>query len=384
MASSSTQDTQKFCRDYSIILCTSTSSIQCRPYKRARRDQRQRIIRECHNYGRQMNSYGRYIHCKDYRKAFQASTQLQTQQQQPTLTCIDCHQDIPSRHKRKRLAQCHDCRQRRAFNQQTRYPKAYTSSFSTRVPLDLGRMDIECKECKALHWKAEGTDVSGADVKGDISFESCYKKGSVKLDALPEPPEPLRNLLCLNESPARRFQSQIRQYNTALSYTSCSYTPDPRLHAQEHTYIFQLQGAIYHHQGPLSTTLGIRPSYAQLYFLDPIEATRIRLNNNYGSSSSVDPHVLKHLDFILRGPNNPFHKLYYRASEILHQQAALTPLRLTPQLRLTCNDGSDLRRYNLPTINHELVALIPDIPSEYGRRGYRDILLYLQHVSLAS
>ena len=108
-------------------------------------------------------------------------------------------------------------------------------------------MDVECKECKALYWKAKGTDVSSADVKGDIGFESYYKKGSVKLDALPEPPEPLRNLLCLNESPARRFQSQIRQYNTALSYTSCSYTPDPRLHAQEHTYIFQLQGAIYHH-----------------------------------------------------------------------------------------------------------------------------------------
>src|SRR6266480_7803607 len=244
MASSSTQDTQKFCRDYSIILCTSTSSIQCRPYKRARRDQRQRIIRECHNYGRQMNSYGRYIHCKDYRKAFQASTQLQTQQQQPTSTYINCHQDIPSRHKRKTRARCHDCRQRRAFNQQPQYPKAYTSSSSTWAPLDLGRMDVECKKYKALHWKAEN---SGYNEEGVPVFESYYKKGSVKLDALPEHPEPLRNLLLSNESPARRFRSQIRQYNTALSYTSCSYTPDPRLHAQEHTYIFQLQGAIYHH-----------------------------------------------------------------------------------------------------------------------------------------
>ncbi len=185
-----------------------------------------------------MNSYGRYIHCKDCRKAFQASTQLQTQQQQPTSTCIDCHQDIPSRHKRKRLARCHDCRQRRAFNQQTRYPKAYTSSFSTRVPLDLGRMDIECKECKALHWKAEGTDVSGADVKGDIGFESCCKKGRVNLKPFAQPPEQLRYLFCSNDSPARRFRSRIRQYNAALTYTSCSYTADPRLPTQQHSYIF--------------------------------------------------------------------------------------------------------------------------------------------------
>ena len=189
-----------------------------------------------------MKPYKGYIRCKNCRETY---SQLQMQPP-PISTCIDCHRDIPSYHKRKRLVRCHDCRQRRAFNQQPRYPTAYTSSSNTRAPLDLGRMDIECKECKALHQKAEGTDVSGANMKGDIGFKSCYKKGRVNLKLFTQPPEQLRYLFCSNDSPARRFRSRIRQYNAALTYISCSYTADPRLPAQQHLYIFQLQGDIYH------------------------------------------------------------------------------------------------------------------------------------------
>jgi len=49
------------------------------------------------------------------------------------------------------------------------------------------------------------------------------------------------------------------------------------------------------------------------------------------------------------------------------------------------NDGNDPRWYNLPTVNHELAAFIPDILSEYrGGQGYRDILLYLRHASFTT
>jgi PIF1-like helicase/Helitron helicase-like domain at N-terminus/Helicase len=244
-------------------------------------------------------------------------------------------------------------------------------------------MDMVCKKCNALHWKAE---CSGYDLKErEFLFESCCKKGTVKLEPLSEPPEQLRYFLCSNKPDARRFRSRIRHYNAALSYTSCSYVPDPRLHDWERTHIFQLQGAIYHLQGPLSTALGIRPSYAQLFFLDPVEATQIRLNHNNerSQSTSLDPATLTTLDFLLRR-DNPFYKLYHRARDILEQQPGLASLRLTPQLRLISNDGSDPRRYNLPTVNHELAALISDIPSEYGRPGNRDILLYLRHATLAT
>ena len=363
MPSSSTHHNgPAFCRDYNTLLSTSTpkTCVRCLPCRRIRRDQRQRTIHKCYNCGRRMQPHERrYIRCKDCRKVKSPTS---------TSTCVDCHQDMPSYHKRKRLVQCHDCRQRRAFpqHQQPRYPMAYTSSSNTRTPLELGRMDIECKECKALHWKAEGTDVKGTDIKGDSGFEICCKKGSVKLDPLAEPPEQLRYFLSSNDSPVRRFRSRIRQYNAALTYTSCSYTTDPRLHPQEHSYIFQLQGHIYHHQGPLSTALGIRPSFTQLYFLDLIEAMQIRLNNNHQLSSAMDPSTLNTLDFLLR-TQNPFHKLYRRTKEVLEQQHSLTSLRLTPQLRLITNNGTNPRRYNLPTVNHELAALIPDIPLEYGR-----------------
>ena len=189
---SSIKDTQVFCRDYSAELPTSTKCVRCVPCRRKRRAQRQRTIHKCHDCRQLTTLRGGQIRCENCRKIY-----LQTR---PTLICINCGEKFISRNQ---LASCNDCRQRRTSNQQPQYPTAYTSSSNTRAPLDIGRMDIECKECKALHWKAEN---SGYDKeKGTPLFESCCKKGSVKLNALLEPPEPLRNLLSSNESSVRRF-----------------------------------------------------------------------------------------------------------------------------------------------------------------------------------
>jgi hypothetical protein len=106
-----------------------------------------------------------------------------------------------------------------------------------------------------LHWKAESCSC-GEDQ--DI-FESCCKKGSVELELLPSLLPILCDLFSSNSSPAKQFHSNIQQYNAALTYTSFSYSSDPRLHPQEYTYMFQLQGAIYYLQGPLH---GSNPSYS--------------------------------------------------------------------------------------------------------------------------
>jgi hypothetical protein len=45
---------------------------------------------------------------------------------------------------------------------------------------------------------------------------------------------------------------------------------------------------------------------------------------------------------------------------------------------LVLRAGEDHRRYNLPTVNHQLAAVIPDIPAEYSESRSRDICLYLR------
>jgi hypothetical protein len=129
---------------------------------------------------------------------------------------------------------------------------------------------------------------------------------------------------------------------------------------------------VYHYQGPLEPERN--PSYCQLFFLDPTEATRIRSERN--SEAGLDITILRALDEFVRAENH-YSELYYRAHDILNRNPDLSSLRLTPQLRLIPNyNNADPRRYNLPTITSELAALIPDIPGEYGSPSFRDILLY--------
>jgi hypothetical protein len=64
--------------------------------------------------------------------------------------------------------------------------------------------------------------------------------------------------------------------------------------------MFQLQGAIYHWQGPLR---GNNPPYSQLYFLDPTDATQIQnVNNPFLASDTSQFAALNHLLYL----HNPF------------------------------------------------------------------------------
>jgi hypothetical protein len=59
-------------------------------------------------------------------------------------------------------------------------------------------------------------------------------------------------------------------------------------------------------------------------------------------------------------------------------------LHLTSQLQLITNSNDDPRQYNLLTVNHELGAVMPDILSEFGQRGYYNVILHLCNASAQS
>ncbi|KAH0603160.1 uncharacterized protein H6S33_008164 [Morchella sextelata] len=201
-------------------------------------------------------------------------------------------------------------------------------------------------------------------------FEICCKKGDVQLLPLQAPPPYLQYLLQSTDPVARRFRTSIREYNSALTFTSVKYTADQRAPAQSGgLQCFQIHGELYHMQGPLHPQQNASPSFAQLYFYDPEYAAGVR----HEAHPNLDLTILQRLTIELHDVN-PFIAIYKTARERLMDAERLQgPARilLSPQLQLIMESGADKRRHNLPTSN-EIVVIIPD---EYGQAGFRDIVL---------
>ncbi|KAI3898747.1 hypothetical protein MKW98_000860 [Papaver atlanticum] len=70
----------------------------------------------------------------------------------------------------------------------------------------LGKMDIECSSCGALHWIDERTNKSS---KKNPIFSRCFRKGKVILPALLEPPQELMDLLEGDVAESRFFRDHI-------------------------------------------------------------------------------------------------------------------------------------------------------------------------------
>ena len=132
---------------------------------------------------------------------------------------------------------------------QHRFPLAYIENYLLWKQLMLGRMNIECPDCGALHWIAERILHSG---KTHPKFEKCCKHGGVSLPLLQPPPEPLYSLLNGQDPEARAFRYDLRPWNSAFSFTSVAHNMDRRTIAHGGSIRnFQIHGELYHLQGPL-------------------------------------------------------------------------------------------------------------------------------------
>jgi hypothetical protein len=90
----------------------------------------------------------------------------------------------------------------------------------------MGTMDVECIHCHALFWQKE------------YNVMNCCKKGEIVLPPVRESPNLLKRLLTRDYFNSDSFIKHIRQYNSALAFTSIAYTPDRRLRANEYNPIF--------------------------------------------------------------------------------------------------------------------------------------------------
>ena len=69
----------------------------------------------------------------------------------------------------------------------------------------IGDMNHQCQYCGALKWVGERPGL-------------CCSGGKVRLPILDGPPEPLSALLMGTDPESKHFLSNIRRYNTSLSY----------------------------------------------------------------------------------------------------------------------------------------------------------------------
>ena len=221
-------------------------------------------------------------------------------------------------------------------------------------------MNIECENCGARHWITEA--IAGSNQ----CFESCCKQGDAMLEYLRMPPPFLRALLGGDDPQARSFRQNIRAYNSALAFTSVSYTKDTRTDLSRGLHCFQIHGELFHYQGPLVPGSQEAPAFAQLFFYDPDHATNLRLQHR----PLLNRTILHGLHNMLTDCN-PFVQIYKTARERLAAQTGHFRILLNPQMRLILQSGADRRRENLPTAT-ELAGILPD---EFTDESRRDILL---------
>lgn len=229
-------------------------------------------------------------------------------------------------------------------------------------------MNVHCEFCLALHWLQERVSTSSVQ---NPRFENCCKQGAIVLEAPQNIPDFISNLFHADDPLSRHFRENIRQYNSALTFTSLKCTPDLRLPARD-IQNFQIHGELYHMQRHINAELhdNDSPHYAQLYLYDPKFATEQRISRN----PQLYPDLLRQLTEVLHGCN-PFINIYKTATERIQSlnNNGMEEIRviLNPQMKLLLELGADSRRSNLPTTDE--VAMV--IPDKYQQGGFRDIVL---------
>ena len=227
-------------------------------------------------------------------------------------------------------------------------------------------MNVECPQCHALHFDSEKLTKSTRAVP---KFGSCCLQGQIRLPPFPPAPATLRDLLCGKSPLSKEFKTNIRQYNTAFAFTSLGVKVDEKVTRATGPYSFRIQGDLHHLSGALLPRPGKPAVFAQLYIHDPVAQLHFREQRNRNLNSVI----MTELQAMLNA-THPYVQLYKQAFQIMSEKPADEQQNVS--IRLRAERNQDLRRYNLPTANDEVAAIIPGDGSE-ERSDHRDIVLRL-------
>ena len=221
-------------------------------------------------------------------------------------------------------------------------------------------MTVECSHCHALHFLDEKLANSS---RRNPRFSSCCLQGQVVCP--PVQPWPVELQQAFN-TPA--FICNIRQYNSALAFTSSGVKVDRETVQVTGPSSFRMLGELHHLMGSLLPEGDRQPMYAQLYIYDPDEATNIRAHRN----SNLNHTILANLHDMLFN-HHPWARVYKKASQVMLEKPAEEQRDV--RVDLEYKQGTDGRRFNLPAVE-EIAAVVPQQGSNVVS-GKRDIVLRL-------
>jgi Helitron helicase-like domain at N-terminus len=248
-----------------------------------------------------------------------------------------------------------------------RVPRARTVYQDPATRHSLGPMTIQCPQCDALHFAAEKLSISTRNIP---KFGMCCLTGQIVLPPFPPPPQDLRHLFDGTSPHSQEFKTNIRQYNSTFAFTSLGVKVDHSVTAGSGPYSFRISGELHHLSGSLLPLPNHAPVFAQIYIHDPNE----QLAHRQGNNDNLNPAVMAIIQGVL-DQSHPYVELYKQAYRVIREKPAEE--QNTVVIRLRAERNQDLRRYNLPTANNEVAAVIPGDGSE-ERSDHRDIILRLR------
>ena len=239
---------------------------------------------------------------------------------------------------------------------------------STLNSFSLGPMSHECQYCHASRFKNEASN--------------CCHNGKVDLQPLPPYPSLLQHLLEGQDHISKNFMKHIRNYNSSFAFASMgAMMAPPPGHGP---YCFRIHGQLYHRTGTLHPPPNTPRRYGQIYILDGPEATQTRLAQpqNQHCHEGIMDSIHDQLIAI-----NPYAAAYKHMHEVEKEEndKAMTSNCQPPTVTMVIKQGTDQRRYNLPT--HDEVAAV--FVGTDGIPPDRDLIVYprdmpLQNISTIS
>jgi hypothetical protein len=175
----------------------------------------------------------------------------------------------------------------------------------------MGKMDIVCQFCQALHFKGE--------------LRNCCHNGKVALPQLSPYPADMNTLLTGNSAQSRNFMDNIRNYNSGIAFASFGGNILPQRRGGP--YCFRVHGQMYHQVGTLHPPDNVPPSYSQLYILEGDQAVEHRLTHTDNQNCRRDTMIL--LTTILQRVN-PYAAAYKHMHEVEQTQLQAAQENGTP------------------------------------------------------
>ncbi|EIW66351.1 hypothetical protein TREMEDRAFT_65629 [Tremella mesenterica DSM 1558] len=224
----------------------------------------------------------------------------------------------------------------------------------------LGRCEVPCPKCAALHWLEErAINIAAGGERSSLAnplFSGCCSNGAVQLPLPLDPPLELRDLLTDQTHQGKLRREQLRNYNNSLAFTSMGVDKqDMQVWGPQGIYTFRIGGRAYHQIGALLPEAGEHPRFAQVFLAGLSEAEQAAQRNIHIRGRGEEGVLTRLAQMIERV--NPYYAAFKTFRDRDRESEEDTPILYLTVLNPLQNDP---RRYNRPTSDEVACVYVAD------------------------